>query len=126
MQNVSILKIDQTSHTLMLEASEKIDPETLNFAFTDGNKELFICLWANLSHNPRIKDFTFASKNFSFTLPRPLTLAHVAVRCLFMSFDVYSPLSRTHGCRVKKEKFEFGMLFFSYSGTINKNIYDLY
>ncbi len=60
----------------------------------------------------RIKDFLFTKKNLSFTLPRPLTLAHVSVRAVFMNFDMYSSRSRTYFCRVKKEKFDFGNLLF--------------
>jgi cancer susceptibility candidate protein 1 len=54
-----------------LTASENVDPETLNFDYSDGNEHLYFCLWANLSHNPRIKDFTFVKKSLSFNLPRP-------------------------------------------------------
>jgi hypothetical protein len=91
-----------------LTASENVDPETLNFDYSDGNDLLYFCLWANLSHNPRIKDFAFAKKGLSFSLPRPLTLAHVAVQSLFTNFDLLSPKSRTFVCKAKRDKFDFG------------------
>lgn len=47
-------KIDEASHKQLLKASFKIDPETLNYDFGDGNELLFYCLWANLSHNPKL------------------------------------------------------------------------
>ena len=108
LENASLAKINQASHALLLNAVNNVDPESLNFDVMDGDDQLFYCIWANLSHNPRIKDFTFSKKQLSFTLPRPLTLAHVAVRSVFMSFDMYSSRSRTFACRVKKEKYDFG------------------
>ena len=130
LEDVSLAKIDQASHSLLLNAINRVDPETLNFDVMNGDDKLFYCIWANLSHNPRwfkffasvyfiwfsvnfkfalrIKDFFFAKKNLSFMLPRPLTLAHVAVRAVFMNFDMYSARSRTYFCRVKNEKHDFG------------------
>lgn len=58
----------------------------------------------------RNKEFQFNKKNFSFVLPRPLTLAHVVIRALFMNFDFFSSRSKTYACRVKPENFTFGMI----------------
>lgn len=101
------LKLDNASYHLLLGASEKTDPETLNFDTAVGDEKITHCIWANLSHNPKIKDHAFPSKKLSFVLPRPLTIAKVAFRALFTKFDPYSPRSKTFSCRIKKEKFEF-------------------
>ena len=53
LENLSLIKIDEASHKALLKASSKIDPETLNFDFSDGDDLLFYCIWANLSHNPK-------------------------------------------------------------------------
>ncbi|CAF0763289.1 unnamed protein product [Brachionus calyciflorus] len=107
LEEVTKFKLDQTSHSILLNASHETDPETLNFNFADGNKEIYFCIWANLSHNKRINGFSFTTKDFSFRLPKPLTLAHFNLRCLFTTYDFYTPKSRTYLCRIKDEKFDF-------------------
>lgn len=102
-------KVEQIAHTILVSASEKTDPETLNFDHSDGNDIIYLCMWANLSHNPRIKEFSFPKKHLSFALPRPLTLSHVTAKFLFTKFDLFSPRSRTFLCRMKKPRFELGL-----------------
>lgn len=53
LESLSMTKIEETSHSQLLKASTKIDPETLNFDLSEGNDMLSYCLWANLSHNPK-------------------------------------------------------------------------
>ena len=53
LENASLVKINQASHCLLLNAVNNVDPESLNFDVMDGNDQLFYCIWANLSHNPR-------------------------------------------------------------------------
>jgi len=47
------VKMDNASYHLLLGASEKIDPETLNFDIVTGDERITHCVWANLSHNPK-------------------------------------------------------------------------
>ena len=44
----------------------------------------------------RLKNFTFKTREFNFDLPKPMLLADVAVRVLYLSYDPLSPLSRTY------------------------------
>ena len=46
-------KLNETSYQLLLNASEKLDPETLNFDYGGGDENIFYCIWANISHNPK-------------------------------------------------------------------------
>lgn len=107
LEEVTKFKIDQASHAVLLNASEDVDPETLNFSFSNGDSNIYFCIWANLSHNKRITSFNFPAQNFSFQLPRPLTLAHFNLRCLFTKYDFYTPKSKTFACRTKPEIFDF-------------------
>jgi hypothetical protein len=50
---VILQKLNDTSYHLLLGASDKIDPETLNFDITDGDENSTHCIWANLSRNPK-------------------------------------------------------------------------
>jgi hypothetical protein len=47
------VKLDNASYHLLLAASKKIDPETLNFDIVTGDSRITHCVWANLSHNPK-------------------------------------------------------------------------
>lgn len=106
LEEVTKFKIDQASHAILLTASDNVDPETLNFSFSNGDSNIYFCIWANLSHNTRITGFNFPIQNFSFQMPRPLTLAHFNLRCLFTKHDFYTHKSKTFACRVKPDKFE--------------------
>jgi hypothetical protein len=46
-------KTDEIGHSILLDASNNIDPESLNFSHSGGSQNLYYCIWANLSHNPR-------------------------------------------------------------------------
>lgn len=107
LEEVTKFKIDQASHAILLTASDNVDPETLNFSFSNGDSNVYFCIWANLSHNTRITGFSFPIQNFSFQMPRPLTLAHFNLRCLFTKHDFYTHKSKTFACRVKPDKFDF-------------------
>lgn len=111
MESVLWRKIQQTTHFLLSNASYNIDQETLNFSYLNANPNIKYCIWANLSRNPRIREFVFSKENYSFGLPRPLTLANITIVTLFMNFDLFSPLSITYNCRVKDQVYEFGMIF---------------
>ena len=44
----------------------------------------------------RLKEFTFKTRDFTLDLPKPMLLADVAVRVLYLSYDLLSPLSKTY------------------------------
>ena len=56
----------------------------------------------------RNRDIPFTDRKLTVGLPRPLTLAHVAIRILFMSFDIFSSRCLTYKCRTVAENFDFG------------------
>ncbi|CAF1631395.1 unnamed protein product, partial [Adineta ricciae] len=80
----------QAQHDTMLKATDLQDFETSNFQYFSENENAAICIWANLSHNPRIKGYLFEQNGFGFDLPKPLTLAHIAILGFFLKYDYYS------------------------------------
>ena len=46
-------KLDLASHDLLLHASELADPETSNLQYVINNDVITLCMWGNLSKNPR-------------------------------------------------------------------------
>ena len=52
---------------------------------------LFIC---------RLKDFTFQLRGFTLELPKSMLLADVAVRVIYPTYDILSPLCRTYTCPI--------------------------
>ena len=46
-------KLDLASHDVLLHASEEADPETSNLQFVTNNDVITLCMWGNLSKNPR-------------------------------------------------------------------------
>ena len=53
LEHIIMKKFYETCYYVLLGASEKVDPETLNFDMSDGDSKLNYCIWANLSHNPK-------------------------------------------------------------------------
>ena len=46
-------KLDLASHDLLLQSSAKADAETMNLQQVIANDEISLCMWGNLSKNPR-------------------------------------------------------------------------
>ncbi|CAF2588148.1 unnamed protein product [Rotaria sp. Silwood2] len=95
------LKWLHTAHFIMLKASDLQDLETNNFQYTAENENVTMCIWANLSHNPRIKGYQFDKDHFGFDLPKPLSLANIAIVGFFLKYDYYSERSLLSKCRVQ-------------------------
>ena len=52
-------KLDLASHDLLLQATDLMDSETLNLQQVVGNYDITLCVWGNLSKNPRWEKNTF-------------------------------------------------------------------
>ena len=110
----------------MLKATDLQDFETSNFQYFSENENVAICIWANLSHNPRfnsnigfdslkficflrrIKGYLFEQNGFGFDLPKPLTLAHIAILGFFLKYDYYSERSLLAKCRIRSMEYTYG------------------
>ncbi|CAH1786904.1 unnamed protein product, partial [Owenia fusiformis] len=97
------MKMDRSSHELLLQATELSNSETSNLQSTIGNEIATLCMWGNLSKNPRIKSHEFEEMGFTFELPKILTLSDCAMRILFLNYDHFSMYCKTFYPR-KKEK----------------------
>ena len=54
LENTLVLKWFHTIHDTMLKATDLQDFETNNFQYTAENENVALCIWGNLSHNPRL------------------------------------------------------------------------
>ncbi|VDN16960.1 unnamed protein product [Dibothriocephalus latus] len=86
-------KVDRACVETLSKAVHLADKETANLQRTWGNNWLSLCMWGNLSKNPRIKRYSFDKAGISFDIPKFLTLSECAFRIVFMKFDTYSVTS---------------------------------
>ncbi|KAL5110652.1 Dynein intermediate chain CFAP94 axonemal [Taenia crassiceps] len=93
-------KVNRACVETLTKASHFADPETANLQKYWHNNWLSLCIWGNLSKNPRIKRYTFEETGITFSIPRLLTLSDCAFRILFMKFDTYSVTSLSYRPRV--------------------------
>ncbi|XP_063073646.1 dynein axonemal intermediate chain 7 [Engraulis encrasicolus] len=96
---VSLQKLLHTKHNLITEhilklANTQSDIETGNMQTVVRDKNITLCLWANLNKNPRFKGFDFQEVRLGFRLPKQLAVSDVAVRMLHTRYDHLSHLSR--------------------------------
>lgn len=91
-------ELDHVTMCLMEEPSKHIDNETFNLIVEDGIPNLEYCLWGNIVKDPRLKNFSFKTRNFTLELPKPLLLADVAIRVLYPTYDSITPLSKRYSC----------------------------
>ncbi|XP_070199022.1 dynein axonemal intermediate chain 7 homolog isoform X1 [Littorina saxatilis] len=106
LQHLIQLKLDAASLHVLCDASKLQDPETSNLQYTLKNDYITLCVWGNLSKNPRIKSFEFPEAGFGFDIPRVLTLSGCAMRYLHTNFDHYSIYSKAYYPRLKKKEEE--------------------
>ncbi|KAF6774617.1 hypothetical protein AHF37_05997 [Paragonimus kellicotti] len=83
-------KLDRATVETLSRAVHYADHETSNLQRTWRNDWIAICIWANLSKNPRIRQFTFADVDITFDIPKFLTLSDCSFLISFMKFDNYS------------------------------------
>ncbi|VDO04940.1 unnamed protein product [Rodentolepis nana] len=86
-------KVNGACVETLTKASHFADPVTGNLQKYWHNDWLSLCIWANLSKNPRIKEYTFENVGITFSISQSLTHTDCAFRILFMKFDTYSVLS---------------------------------
>ncbi|KAM7537731.1 hypothetical protein Aperf_G00000073832 [Anoplocephala perfoliata] len=89
-------KVNRACVDTLTKASHFADPETANLQKYWHNNWLSLCIWGNLSKNPRIKRYTFEQTGITFSIPRLLTVSDCAFRILFMKFDTYSVTSASY------------------------------
>ncbi|KAK3598788.1 hypothetical protein CHS0354_020899 [Potamilus streckersoni] len=104
LQRLIQVKLDTATIKLLQEATDRRDPETLNLQYIVKNDNVCLCLWGNLSKNPRIKTFEFAERGFSFEIPKVLSLSGCAYRVLFTKYDHYSDKCKSYYSRLKKKE----------------------
>ncbi|KAL2076614.1 hypothetical protein ACEWY4_027786 [Coilia grayii] len=96
---LSLQKLVHAKHNLITEdilklANTQSDIETGNMQSVVQDKNITLCLWANLNKNPRFKGFEFQEVRLGFRLPKQLAVSDVAVRILHTRYDHLSHLSR--------------------------------
>nr|CDS27997.1 cancer susceptibility candidate protein 1 [Hymenolepis microstoma] len=89
-------KVNGACVETLTRASHFADPVTGNLQKYWHNDWLSLCIWANLSKNPRIKEYTFENVGITFSISQSLTHTDCAFRILFMKFDTYSVLSPSY------------------------------
>ena len=58
----------------------------------------------------RIKGYQFDKYSFGFDLPKPLSLANLAIVGFFLKYDYYSERSLLAKCRVRPNEYTYGKL----------------
>ncbi|CAH8851863.1 unnamed protein product [Trichobilharzia szidati] len=83
-------KLDRATVETLSRAVHYADRETSNLQKIWYNNWIVMCIWGNLSKNPRIRNFTFPDVDITFDIPKALTLSDCAFLITFMKFDNYS------------------------------------
>ncbi|CAH8626873.1 unnamed protein product [Dicrocoelium dendriticum] len=83
-------KLDRATVETLSRATHYADHETSNLQKIWRNDWISICIWANLSKNPRVRQFTFPDVDITFDIPKFLTLSDCSFLISFMKFDNYS------------------------------------
>ncbi|RXM33366.1 Protein CASC1 [Acipenser ruthenus] len=102
LQNLTHCKLNNATEEILKSSNLLADTETGNMQTMIKNKNLTLCIWANLNKNPRFKGYEFSDTGLSFELPKQLALSDIAVRILHTQYDHLSHLSNTFYTRVKK------------------------
>ncbi|XP_064635495.1 dynein axonemal intermediate chain 7 homolog isoform X2 [Lineus longissimus] len=96
-------KLLRAEHELLLDSADRADPQTMNLQTVIENDLVSLCVWGNISKNPRIKYFEFADKGIGFDIPKLLTMTDCAVCFLFTKFDHFSQKCKSFLPRQKKK-----------------------
>ncbi|XP_060543748.1 dynein axonemal intermediate chain 7 isoform X3 [Pantherophis guttatus] len=95
LQNLLSYKYDQATEHLLKQASNYGESESGNMELVMKEKDITLCLWANLKKNARFRNQLFHDENqqpyHGFELPKLLTTCDVAVRILHTRYDHLSP-----------------------------------
>ncbi|XP_052797424.1 dynein axonemal intermediate chain 7 homolog isoform X1 [Mya arenaria] len=104
LQQLIQTKLDAATVMILGQATDLCDTETFNLHYLKANSEICLCIWGNLSKNPRIKLFEFKERGFQFEIPRLLTLSDVGFRVLLTQYDHYSSTCKSYYPRKKKKE----------------------
>ncbi|XP_062374486.1 dynein axonemal intermediate chain 7 [Sardina pilchardus] len=94
LQELILVKQNLITEGVLKLANTQADIETGNMQTVIQDKNVTLCLWANLNKNPRFKGFEFQEVQLGFRLPKQLAVGDVAVRILHTRYDHLSHLSR--------------------------------
>ncbi|XP_066446879.1 dynein axonemal intermediate chain 7 isoform X2 [Eleutherodactylus coqui] len=97
-------KFDEATEQLLKNAAALSDIDTGNMQKVIQNKNVALCIWANLNKNPRFRGYDFQDQAISFDLPKPLSLSNIAVRILHTDYDHLSCQSPTFLPQVKEHE----------------------
>ncbi|KAG7456220.1 hypothetical protein MATL_G00249340 [Megalops atlanticus] len=93
LQDLIHCKLRLASEEMLKWSSVHADAETGNMHKVIQDKNITLCLWANLSKNSRLKEFCFEEVGLAFEVPKQLAVSDVAVRILHTHYDHLSGLS---------------------------------
>lgn len=89
-------KLSRATYEMLRRGANEADSETMNLQAVWRSDTICLCLWGNLSKNPRIKNFEFAESGIGFDIPKALTKVGCAYQFLLTTFDHYSPQSASY------------------------------
>ncbi|XP_025021940.1 protein CASC1 [Python bivittatus] len=96
LQNLLHHKYNQATEQLLKQASSYAESESGNMEVVMKEKDITLCIWANLKKNPRFRNQLFYDEEKQpcngFELPKPLTICDVAIRILHTHYDHLSPI----------------------------------
>ncbi|KAJ8392335.1 hypothetical protein AAFF_G00076990 [Aldrovandia affinis] len=92
--NLILCKLNLASEEILVWSNKNANMDTGNMHTVIRDKNITLCLWANLSKNSRLKQFRFEEVGMGFEMPRQLAVSDIAVRILHTRYDHLSPLSR--------------------------------
>ncbi|XP_028671482.2 dynein axonemal intermediate chain 7 [Erpetoichthys calabaricus] len=101
LQNLVHFKYDEVTEEILKHSTESADPDTGNMQMVIKKDDIIICLWANLSKDPRFKGYEFPETGLAFELPKPLASMDIVVRFLYSRHDHLSSRSQSFHLQVK-------------------------
>jgi len=104
LQKLMVTKLDSASLQVLCDATKLSNPETNNLEHCVNNDQISLCVWGNLTKNPRIRQFEFSSVHLTFDIPKVLSLSDCAVRVLITKYDHLSQTSKAAAPRRKKKE----------------------
>ncbi|XP_048355478.1 dynein axonemal intermediate chain 7 isoform X1 [Sphaerodactylus townsendi] len=89
-------KYNDATEQMLKQASSYAESESGNMEVVIKDKNVTLCVWANLKKNSKFRNQTFRDEERNpinrFELPKPLAICDVAVRILHTHYDHLSPL----------------------------------
>nr|XP_015207529.1 PREDICTED: protein CASC1 isoform X2 [Lepisosteus oculatus] len=95
LQNLIYSKYNEATEEILKHSRDLADIETGNMRIVMTTVNVTLCLWANLSKNPRFRGLEFQDAGVAFELPKQLAVSDIAIRILHTHYDHLSHLSRS-------------------------------